>query len=114
VNDRIGGQHRQLEYYRGQLPALARTVLVRAGARLGDNPATLLGEILARNIDSRRRRLDSAAELLEALSPEATLRRGYSITRVGGKAVTDSGMLAAGDEIETTFAAGPAIKSTVK
>lgn len=114
VNDRIGGQHRQLEYYRGQLPALARTVLVRAGARLGDNPAALLGEILARNIDSRRRRLDSAAELLEALSPEATLRRGYSITRVGGKAVTDSGMLAAGDEIETTFAAGPAIKSTVK
>ncbi len=53
--------------------------------------------------------LDSAAALVEALSPEATLRRGYSITRIGGRAVTSVEQLKKGDTVTTVFADGMAV-----
>jgi exodeoxyribonuclease VII large subunit len=51
--------------------------------------------------------------LLQALSPQATLRRGYSITRVNGVVVTKAGDLQPGDEITTTLASGNVV-SVVK
>jgi exodeoxyribonuclease VII large subunit len=50
--------------------------------------------------------------MLNALSPEATLRRGYSITRVGGKAITNATQIPVGTEIETTLANGTIISVT--
>ena len=50
--------------------------------------------------------------MLNALSPEAILRRGYSITRVGGKAITDATQIPVGAEIETTLANGTIISVT--
>jgi exodeoxyribonuclease VII large subunit len=47
--------------------------------------------------------------LLSALSPQATLRRGYSITRYEGHAVTDGKEIPAGAVIETTLASGKII-----
>ena len=44
--------------------------------------------------------------LLAALSPQATLLRGYSITRVGGKAITSPDDIPAGTILETTLALG--------
>ena len=52
-------------------------------------------------IKAKNDRLTAAAQLLEALDPSATLRRGYSITRVDGHAVTDAATLSAGTRIET-------------
>lgn len=46
-------------------------------------------------------RLDSLSGMIEVLSPDNTLRRGYSITRVDGKAVTDASLLKPGLTIET-------------
>jgi exodeoxyribonuclease VII large subunit len=68
----------------------------------------------ATDVVLRRRndRLDSMQEMLNALSPEATLRRGYSITRVEGKAVTDASQIPSGTEIETTLANGTIISET--
>ncbi len=57
-------------------------------------------------IERRRHRLDSIAELIEVLSPVATLRRGYSITRVDGRAVVSVEGLRPGTVIETTLADG--------
>jgi len=51
--------------------------------------------------------------LLDTLSPEATLRRGYSITRVDGHAVTDADALEPGTVITTTFAGGRTKTSTI-
>ncbi|MDE5972497.1 MAG: hypothetical protein K2G94_07100, partial [Muribaculaceae bacterium] len=62
-------------------------------------------------LQRRTSRLDSMAELLAALSPEATLRRGYSITRVGGRCVTDASSLVPGTEIETVLKNGTIISS---
>jgi exodeoxyribonuclease VII large subunit len=68
----------------------------------------------AADVVLRRRsdRLESLQEMLNALSPEATLRRGYSITRVGGKAVTDASQIPTGALIETTLANGTIISET--
>lgn len=51
-------------------------------------------------------KLDALEKVIDALSPEQTLRRGYSITRVGGHVVSDVGKLAAGDIVETQLAGG--------
>ncbi len=127
VSDRIAGSKEQLSYYEALLPTAPLTAVERENARLRSNMMSL-AQIGARRISPelarldhtmksiasatdvvlRRRgdRLNSLQEMLNALSPEATLRRGYSITRVGGKAITDASQIPSGTEIETTLANG--------
>jgi len=50
--------------------------------------------------------LESIAVLCTQLDPMRVLERGYSITRKKGKAIRQSEVLKAGDEIETQFATG--------
>ncbi len=80
-------------------------------SRLAQDAATL-AQASSMVLERQRTRLDSREELLRVLSPRATLRRGYSITRVGGKAVTSSADIAPGTVIETTLLDGK-ISSTV-
>lgn len=54
-------------------------------------------------------RLASTEALVGVLSPEATLKRGYSITRLGGEAVRDASRLCPGQEITTVFASGEVV-----
>lgn len=127
VSDCIAGSKEQLSYYEALLPTVPLTAVERENARLRSNMMSL-AQIGARRISPelarldhtmksiasaadvvlRRRsdRLNSLQEMLNALSPEATLRRGYSITRVGGKAITDASLISSGTEIETTLANG--------
>lgn len=51
-------------------------------------------------------RLDSSAQLLSALSPEATLKRGYSLSLIDGKAVRDASTLTPGQTVTTLLAKG--------
>ncbi len=44
--------------------------------------------------------------MVRVLSPENTLRRGYSITRLNGAAVKDAAVLRPGDLLETIMAGG--------
>lgn len=130
VSDRIAGYNEQLSRYEALLPTTPLNAVERESARLrGDmlslaqigarriTPELARIEHIAGSIASatdvliRRRsdRLDSMQAMLKALSPEATLRRGYSITRVEGKAVTDASQIPSGAEIETTLANGTII-----
>jgi len=133
VSERIGGCRQQLEYIRGTLPAAAEKALFRASNRLMnikaglaaipdsrlrpqaahlDGYARTLSQAVGFAIDRQRRRLDSATQLLDVLSPEATLRRGYSITRIDGHAITSATSVAHGAVIETILASGT-LRSTV-
>lgn len=133
VTERIAGCRAQLAYIEGQLPHAPRAAIDRARSILGSRALQLSGAATARTaperarltskseniataaataIDRSRQRLDAAAALLEALSPMATLRRGYSITRVGGHAVKSVGQMPQGAVIETIVADGR-ILSTV-
>lgn len=83
-------EHTRLEGYAKQLMPAATTAISRGKDKL-------------RNIFA----------MIEVLKPENTLKRGYSVTRVDGKAVRDASMLPEGTEIETQLATGT-VRSTIK
>lgn len=133
VNDKLGGCATQLAYIEGQLPVAPAAAVERARSRLHQASVSLvsassgrLAPELARlrqmpqaigvavhNLLSRHcDRLDAKRSLLDALSPMATLRRGYTITRVNGKAVTSVSDLTAGAVIVTSVQDGT-FESTV-
>lgn len=130
VRDRLAGCKEQLGMMEGRLPSLPGAVVDRARGRL-DRYALALQQVSTRRIapqmsrleairsslgvitngvlQRRGNRLDALGQLLSALSPQATLRRGYSITRYEGHAVTDGKEIPAGAVIETTLASGKII-----
>lgn len=127
VTDLIGGLKEQLSFYHGQLPVLPLDATRRAAMRL-NKAGVMLSGISSRQLTPARSRLDvmqagvaaaaanavarsrqmldNRESLLGALSPDAVLRRGYSITRVDGHVVTDASAIAADAVIETTLACG--------
>jgi exodeoxyribonuclease VII large subunit len=75
-----------------------RTGLARAHDRLRSAPALL--------VERRRARLEQAGGRLRALSPRATLERGYAIVREQGKIVRSSAALAPGRRVDVELAEG--------
>jgi exodeoxyribonuclease VII large subunit len=72
--------------------------LDRLAERLRAAPALLL--------ERRRAALDHTGARLQALSPLATLGRGYAIVRAGGELLRDSASVAAGDRIDVQLSTG--------
>jgi exodeoxyribonuclease VII large subunit len=75
-----------------------RARLVRLEDRLRRAPRLLL--------ERRRSSLDHCGARLQALSPLATLGRGYAIVRAGGAAVRDAAAVSAGDRLDIELASG--------
>jgi exodeoxyribonuclease VII large subunit len=69
-----------------------RARLRRSEERLAAAPRLLL--------ERRRSALDRSAARLQALSPRATLARGYAIVRAGGAVVRDAGTVSTGGRVE--------------
>lgn len=113
VAEKVAGQKEQLAYWTGSLPALVRAIVARQHARIDAEFSRGLRRDIENILHRRADRLDALADMLALLGTEATLRRGYSITRVDGHAVTDATALAPGAVLTTTFAHGE-VKSTVK
>ena len=133
VTDRLGGYRQQLAQAEALLPAAALNAVERSKGRLR-SAASLLSGVSGRRIQSQLSRLDmfregvtsagrsalqrqterlkAREELLEVLSPMATLRRGYSITRIGGKAVSSVAVVPPGVVVETTLADGTFLSTT--
>jgi exodeoxyribonuclease VII large subunit len=70
----------------------------RLGERLRSAPRLLL--------ERRRSSLDHCGARLQALSPRATLGRGYAIVRAGSEALRDAASVASGDRLEIELARG--------
>ncbi|MDE6772652.1 MAG: exodeoxyribonuclease VII large subunit, partial [Muribaculaceae bacterium] len=136
---RLSGARALLEREVTRIPVLVSARLSESGSRI-DAIGRMLGvladskvrqshenivnmsERIAIAADSFLKRtsatLESLSGMVEVLSPSNTLRRGYSITRVGGKAVTDAATLKKGARIETQFFNGKVeseiIEDTIK
>ena len=96
--------------------------LARLRSRLlGQTPAHRLGRLRLRQhnlgqrlyrgmqqgLQSQAQRLGRAADTLDAVSPLATLNRGYSISRLpGGEVLRDSAQTKPGEQVETRLARG--------
>ena len=97
-----------------------RERLSHAGARLARAPpvalqrersrVTSLGDRLTRaprlDLERRRTRLENAAARLGALSPRATLARGYAIVRDGDGVVSSSSAVEPGQRVDVELADG--------
>jgi exodeoxyribonuclease VII large subunit len=75
-----------------------RTRLSRTHERLRSAPALA--------VERRRARLEQSGVRLRALSPRATLERGYAIVRGSDGIVRSSGALAGGDRVDVELAEG--------
>jgi exodeoxyribonuclease VII large subunit len=72
--------------------------LTRQGERLRSSPRLLL--------ERRRATLDRSGARLQALSPLATLNRGYAIVRADGSVLRDAADTHAGDRLRVQLAVG--------
>ncbi len=62
-------------------------------------------------LEKEKSRLETLLRLTDVLNPVATLKRGYSITRVNGKAITSAEAVIPGDTIETQTAQGTIVST---
>ncbi len=91
----------------------SREALARGTRRSLERHAQRLSHALERlrrapalAVERRRARLDQSAARLRALSPRATLDRGYAIVRSGGSLVRSAASVTAGDAIAVEVADG--------
>jgi exodeoxyribonuclease VII large subunit len=94
-----------LDRARGGLGRGARRSLERHHERLVSERARL-HRAAALLVERRRSALERSAAKLRALSPLATLERGYAIVRHGGAVVHAAATLTPGDEIDVKLAEG--------
>jgi exodeoxyribonuclease VII large subunit len=108
----INNAQRRLEYISGQLPMLAMRQIERQQIHMGPMMADAICQATSRLITRHTDRLAALTALADSLSPEATLRRGFSVTRLNGRPITSAADVADGAVITTTLADG-VISSTV-
>lgn len=123
----LKGEHIRLTNLSQQIPASARNVVLRNNMRLdrlGNSIPNLVRNRLTRHqlalnslqsrignaagqaIRTQNQRLRRLADMLRLLSPQNTLRRGYTITRINGKAVRTIAGLKPGDTLTTQLPDG--------
>ena len=90
---------------RDQLDGSVRRILDRDRERLDRSHDRLRAAPLLL-LERRRIALDHAAARLQALSPRATLTRGYAIVRAGGIALRDTSATTLGGRLEIELAVG--------
>ena len=91
----------------------SRTALARGAHRLFDHRQQRLAHLHERlrraptlAVERKRARLDHAAGRLRALSPRATLERGYAIVRTGEDIVRSATAVSVGDRVEVEVSDG--------
>lgn len=87
------------------IPLASNSITTREHTRL-QGFHSQLSPAIAAILSRAREKLRSTFELIEVLKPENTLKRGFSITRVDGKALRDASSIKEGVEIETQLATG--------
>ena len=95
-----------------RLEGISTTLRMSSQARIQkeypllDSIAAAIRMAAQSRLEREKSRIDSLERLTEALNPAATLKRGYSITRINGKAITDPKAVNPGDILETRTANG--------
>lgn len=127
LTERINGNKTQLSYIEGQLPAYVRHILSASFQRLElakqmlasvspryivpqRQQLVLMTDVLRRGvaelIKRHAQRLDSYSSLIDALSPQAVLERGFSMTMVDGRIVRGTADVHSGAMMITLLADG--------
>lgn len=133
ASDIMAAEKEQLSYFEGVISVFPLNAVRHADSRLV-NSINSLSNLTTRRIvpalekinamqtqiehaaqsalTMQRDRLNADERLLKALSPQAVLARGYSVTRCNGRILTDAATVENGAQLTTQLACGE-IKSTV-
>ena len=127
VRRRMTIERMRLERLSGQIPVLFSVYKTRQGARLDNLHARLFAAVrqhvqtrlsaisaleqklpilTGRRLMAEKHRLQLCEEKTRSLDPALLLRRGYSITLLGGKVLRDAHDAKPGDELETRLEKG--------
>ena len=129
VRDTVAAAREHLAYNTSLIPAVARGIIDANRIRLDNHARNIpfaansllanqrthlqrmverMGDAVARAVQREQQRLQALDDKAVLLSPQNTLRRGYSLVRVGDKCVTAASQLQPGDNITVQFAEGSA------
>lgn len=111
VQGRVARQKVYLTEYAGRLQRGAEARL-SAGQNQIARTLLLLENRCGAIIQREKLRLQRLDDMQRLLSPDNTLRRGYSITRINGRAVSDASAVTPGSTVETTLASGKIISTS--
>lgn len=112
VGQRMASEPSRLDRLSTRLITLIHDRLTHEQFRLS-SLATSLKPAAERVLTTHRNHLERLALRAKSLDPQLLLRRGYSITTIGEKAVRDASLLKSGDEIVTQLEKG-SVHSVVK
>ena len=112
VGQRMASEPSRLDRLSVRLITLIHDRLTHEQFRLS-SLATSLKPAAEYVLTTHRNHLERLALRAKSLDPQLLLRRGYSITTIGGKAVRDASLLKSGDEIVTQLEKG-SVHSVVK
>ena len=134
VRDTVSQAREQLAYFTSMIPATAHRIIDTNRVRLDSYARNIplvagnlilgqrnrlerdverMGDAVAAAMLRERQRVQALADKTALLSPENTLRRGYSLVRKDGKCITAASQLTSGDQVAIQFATGTAA-ATVK
>ena len=105
IRGAVAGRRERLAENARRLARGPIVVVERARARL-DHQRHRGRTMLERQVPVRRDAADVLAQRLRALSPEATLQRGYAIVRAESRLVTEADAVSPGAAIDVTLARG--------
>lgn len=111
ATSRVNRENLRLGEYAARLAQGSASLITRNRERLNSIP-TLLSSLANRHLSLQSNKLEALHKLVDVLSPDATLKRGYSITRVGGKALRSACDLPPGTVLETTLPDGTILSKT--
>lgn len=112
VGQLLERENMRLKNMTSAIPLASNSITTREHTRLQGYHDCLRPAVEA-TFARAKEKLRSTFELVEVLKPENTLRRGYSITRVNGRALRDAAEIKPETELETQLASG-IIQSIVK
>ena len=112
VGQRMASEPSRLDRLSTRLTTLIHDRLTHEQFRLS-SLATSLKPAAEYVLTTHRNHLERLALRAKSLDPQLLLRRGYSFTTIGGKAVRDASLLKSGDEIVTQLEKG-SVHSVVK
>ncbi len=107
IQNRLNGDQTRLQELETRLaPAHRKDAIYQLYQRV-DTLDLACRSGVGRKLADNENRLHALAQHLNALSPLATLKRGYSITRkADGEVLTDAGQVSIGDKIEVQLSRG--------
>ena len=92
------------EKFQNRMKTAWQSRLLQENYRLQLMPRLL--SALQHRVQRETHRLELLAQRVDSASPEKLLKKGYSLTLLDGKVVTDASLLKPGDEVETRLAKG--------